>query len=306
MRHNRLSKKPSAILNSTHGMRPPIRSHHHTKRPLMSGPRNASIPRQDPQPVPSSGSSPLRDGSLIPRPDPATNSNISVDRDSTILIPSRTAGEEVLGLDIHDTIQGLIWDLLFLRSLCMPYDQISSFEPLQPHYEQIPSFNPQAVPVQPTQLTGDNFHSYVLSGRDCLVEFYADWCSACRLFEPQFKQLASQLAPRDIQCGRVNIDSERDLASQYGVVRVPSLMLVRNESIYHYTDINNIAGGPVLSWIEDIVTRPLPPAFVTRKPSVKTTARTTTATTTSTTKTVETTTEFRESRCQRICTREYK
>ena len=195
---------------------------------------------------------------------------------------------------------------MFLRSLCMPYDQISSFEPVQPHYEQIPSFNPQAVPVQPTQLTGDNFHSYVQSGRDCLVEFYADWCRACRLFEPQFEQLASQLAPRDIQCGRVNIDSERDLASQYGVVRVPSLMLVRNESIYHYTDINNIAGGAVLSWIEDIVTHPLPPLIVTIKPSAKTTTRTTTATTTSTIKTIVTTTEFRESRCQRICTREYK
>ena len=185
--------------------------------------------------------------------------------------------------------------LLLLRSLCMPYDPVSS-------YDQTPSFNPQPVPVRPTQLTRDNFHSYVQSGRDCLVEFYADWCGACRQFEPQFEALAAQLAPRDVQCGRVNIDTDRDLASQYGVVSVPSLMLVRNETIHHYTDVNNIAGGPVLSWVEDIVTRPLPPVIVTTRPTVMTTTRRITTTTTSTTST----TEIIEPRCLRVCTREYE
>ena len=192
---------------------------------------------------------------------------------------------------------------MYLRSLCAPYnDHVSSFDP-QP-YAQIPSFTPQPVPVRPTQLTRDNFHSScVQSGRDCLVEFYADWCGACRVFEPQFEQLAAQLAPRDVQCGRVNIETERDLASQYGVIRVPSLMLVRNETIHHYTDINNIAGGPILDWVEDIFTRPLPPVFVTMRPPVRTSTRKTTTTTT--TKTiVASTTEV--TRCLRVCTREYE
>ena len=183
--------------------------------------------------------------------------------------------------------------LLYLRSLCAPYDdQVPSFNP-QP-YGQMPSFTPQPVPVGPTQLTRDNFQSYIQSGRDCLVEFYADWCGACRLFEPQFEQLAAQLAPRDVQCGRVNIETERDLASQYGVVRVPSLMLVRNETIHHYTDTNNIAGGPVLDWVEDIVKT---------RPAVRTSTRRTT-TTTSTKTTVTSTTDV--TRCLRICTREYE
>ena len=36
------------------------------------------------------------------------------------------------------------------------------------------------VPVSPTQLTSNNFNSFVHSGADSLVEFYADWCGACQ------------------------------------------------------------------------------------------------------------------------------
>ena len=76
------------------------------------------------------------------------------------------------------------------------------------------------------ELTDDNFETLVVGDATSLwvVEFYADWCGACRQFEPQFEALATQLAPYDVQCGRVNIDYERGLASQYGVVKVPSLV----------------------------------------------------------------------------------
>ena len=188
----------------------------------------------------------------------------------------------------------------------MPNGQVPSYEPQQPYdYDLMASYNPQ--PVRPAQLTRDNFNSYVQSGRDCLVEFYADWCGACRLFEPQFEALAAQLAPRDVTCGRVNIETERDLASQYGVVSVPSLMLVRNDTIHHYNDVNNIAGGPVLEWVEGIVTQP-PPVIVTWRPTVQTTTRRTTAPTTVAPPTTavpeNVTTE--EPKCLRVCTREYE
>ena len=170
-------------------------------------------------------------------------------------------------------------------------------------YDQVPPFDPLPASVRPTQLTRDNFQSYVQSGKDSLVEFYADWCGACRQFEPQFEALATQLAPYDVQCGRVNIDYERGLASQYGVVRVPSLVLVRNQSVHHYTDTTNIAEGPVLSWVEDIVTRPLPPITITTRPPVaSTTRKTITVTTTST----QTTTIKDTLTCLQVCTREYE
>ena len=41
------------------------------------------------------------------------------------------------------------------------------------------------VPVSPTQLTSNNFNTFVHSGADSLVEFYADWCGACQQVSSQ-------------------------------------------------------------------------------------------------------------------------
>ena len=53
--------------------------------------------------------------------------------------------------------------------------------PSGPPTHQVPPLPPLApVPVSPTQLTSNNFNSFVHSGADSLVEFYADWCGACQ------------------------------------------------------------------------------------------------------------------------------
>ena len=66
-------------------------------------------------------------------------------------------------------------------------------------------------------LTND-FNQFVFSsGKPTLIEFYADWCGACRNFQPKFEMIASGLQQYDVGCGRVNIDTDRDLAMQYGI-----------------------------------------------------------------------------------------
>ena len=89
-----------------------------------------------------------------------------------------------------------------LRSLCMPHADYSG---------QLP---PNTVP---TQLTRNTFNEFSYSGRDSLIEFYTDWCGACRRFQPKFEMLAAGLQQYGVQCGQVNIDRERDLARLYGI-----------------------------------------------------------------------------------------
>ena len=79
---------------------------------------------------------------------------------------------------------------------------------------------PLMSPMVPTpQLSSTNFHQYIYSGSDSLVEFYADWCGACQQFQPKFEMLAAGLQQYNVQCARVNIDRDRDLANQYGITR---------------------------------------------------------------------------------------
>ena len=99
---------------------------------------------------------------------------------------------------------------------------------------------PRPRPPAPvtTSLTRSNFHNFLSGGPgrpggvrpNSLLEFYADWCGACQTFNPQFEVAAASLRPYNVQCGRVNIDRERELARLYGVTRVPYVILIRNNS----------------------------------------------------------------------------
>ena len=100
------------------------------------------------------------------------------------------------------------------RSLCQPGTQ--------------PPPRPPALAT--TSLTRNNLQNFLYRAPNSLLEFYADWCGACQTFNPQFEMAAATLQQHNVQCGRVNIDRERELARLYGVTRVPYVILIRNNS----------------------------------------------------------------------------
>lgn len=80
-------------------------------------------------------------------------------------------------------------------------------------------------------LTAANFQSEVLdSPVPVLIDFWAEWCTPCRMIAPSVEQIAATYAGR-IKVGKVNIDAEGDLASRFGIASIPTLMVFKDGQI---------------------------------------------------------------------------
>ncbi|MBW3588062.1 MAG: thioredoxin [Actinobacteria bacterium] len=78
-----------------------------------------------------------------------------------------------------------------------------------------------------TTVTDQNFNAEVIdSDLPVLVDFWAEWCHPCRLVEPAVKQIAEE-NPQAIKVVKLNIDENPDIASRYGVMSIPTLMLFK-------------------------------------------------------------------------------
>ena len=74
-------------------------------------------------------------------------------------------------------------------------------------------------------LTQENFAKEVLqSPTPVLVDFWAEWCGPCKMIAPVLDELADEYDGR-IKIGKVNIDEQQGLASEYGVRAIPTLLL---------------------------------------------------------------------------------
>jgi thioredoxin 1 len=59
-----------------------------------------------------------------------------------------------------------------------------------------------------------------------LVDFYADWCGPCKMLGPMLEALANER--NDVRIVKVNVDELSDLASQFGIISVPTLYLYKD------------------------------------------------------------------------------
>ena len=76
-------------------------------------------------------------------------------------------------------------------------------------------------------VTGANFKKEVLdSPIPVLLDFWAEWCNPCRMIAPSIEQLAESYQGK-VRVGKVNVDAEPDLASQFGIISIPSLLLFK-------------------------------------------------------------------------------
>lgn len=81
------------------------------------------------------------------------------------------------------------------------------------------------------EITKDQFDTEVLDSKTpVLVDFYATWCPPCRALAPTLESLATEFAGR-AKLVKVNVDDSPELAADYGITSIPTLVFFKNGNI---------------------------------------------------------------------------
>lgn len=83
----------------------------------------------------------------------------------------------------------------------------------------------------------NNFNQEVLnSDKLVLMDFWAPWCGPCRMVAPLVEEIAKERS--DVKVVKINVDEEQELAMQFGVTSIPTLVVMKNGKI-----VNQVTGA---------------------------------------------------------------
>lgn len=81
-----------------------------------------------------------------------------------------------------------------------------------------------------------NFQSEIInSNKPVLLDFWAPWCGPCRMVVPIVEEIAKERS--DIKVGKVNVDEQPELARQFGIMSIPTLVVMKDGKI-----VNQVMG----------------------------------------------------------------
>lgn len=81
------------------------------------------------------------------------------------------------------------------------------------------------------KLSNENFEEEVLKAdKPVIVDFYADWCGPCQMMSPVIDEIAEEKAEA-IKVGKVNVDDNQELAMEYGVMSIPTIVIMNQGKV---------------------------------------------------------------------------
>ena len=76
----------------------------------------------------------------------------------------------------------------------------------------------------------NNFKNEVMNAdKPVLLDFWASWCAPCRMVVPIIEEIANER--EDIKVGKINVDEQPELASKFGIMSIPTLVVMKNGKI---------------------------------------------------------------------------
>ena len=78
-------------------------------------------------------------------------------------------------------------------------------------------------------VTKDNFEELLHADKPVLLDFFAEWCGPCRMIAPTIEEIANERD--DIIVGKINVDEEGDLAHSYGLMSIPTLIVLNDGKV---------------------------------------------------------------------------
>jgi thioredoxin 1 len=106
-----------------------------------------------------------------------------------------------------------------------------------------------SVSGKPCDLTDATFTKFVKDNPMVVVDVWAPWCGPCRFVSPVVEEIARDYAGR-ISFGKLNVDQNRRIAAQYGIMSIPTLLVFKNGQL-----VDRIIGAMSRERLEPMITR---------------------------------------------------
>jgi len=106
--------------------------------------------------------------------------------------------------------------------------------------------------MKPTKVTDSTFDTEVLrSSSPVLVDFWAEWCSPCKMIAPSLDEIAEELDGK-VQIAKLNIDENPQTPMKYGVRGIPTLILFKDGQVAA-TKIGALPKSKLKEWVESVI-----------------------------------------------------